>query len=85
MNALREIVDVKNNQVVIELPQNFQQRKVEVIILSLDTDEDVIKQEHLYTSKKVDYGQYFGITNIGQETIDRQLKLIRDEWERTCI
>jgi len=45
MNALREVIDVKNNQVVINLPPTFQQRKVEVIIL-LDSDEDQIAEKY---------------------------------------
>lgn len=73
MNALREIVEVKNNQIVVNLPSNFRRQKVEVIVL-LETAEEVFTQETAPRRKQVDYDQYFGVTNIGQDMIDRQLK-----------
>ena len=84
MNALREILEVHNNRVVIDLPPHFGRGTVEVIILPVEQKENRIEQEPVNGDKNVDYDQYFGITNIGQETIDRHLQAIRDEWERTC-
>jgi hypothetical protein len=84
MHALRRIIDVKDDQVIIKLPQNFQQQKVEVIIL-LDIGENRSIPEELQADKKVDYEQYFGVTNIGEVAIERELQSLRDEWERTCI
>ncbi len=83
MNAIREIIEVHNNRIVIELPQHFQKTKVEVIILSLDTDGDTAEKPPLLPqAKRKNYEQYFGVTHIGENTIERQLHRIRSEWER---
>ncbi len=38
MNAIREIKEVENNQIIIELPRGFKSKKVEIIILPFDHD-----------------------------------------------
>ncbi|MGV8915487.1 MAG: hypothetical protein ACOH1X_08560 [Kaistella sp.] len=37
MNTIRKFVDVKNNSIVVDLPDNFKAKRVEVIIISKDT------------------------------------------------
>lgn len=38
MNAIRQIVEVKDRKISIELPENFSAEKVEVIIFPVDGD-----------------------------------------------
>lgn len=38
MNAIRQIVEVKDRKISIELPENFSAEKVEVIIFPADED-----------------------------------------------
>ena len=44
MEAIRQIVKVKNNKISITLPENFSADEVEVIILSSRNDEYSIPQ-----------------------------------------
>lgn len=83
MNAIREIIEVQNNRIVIELPQSFQKTTVEVIILPLDVDEETTEPHPpLRKENTMNFEQYFGITDIGEETIERHLHTIRSEWDR---
>lgn len=46
MNAIRQIIEVKDHQLNISLPQDFNADKVEIIILSADdTDFEISEQE----------------------------------------
>ena len=40
MNAIRQIVEVKDHKINIELPENFNADKVEIIIFPADEEED---------------------------------------------
>ena len=39
MNAIRQIVEVKDHKINIELPENFTADKVEIIIFPVDEEE----------------------------------------------
>lgn len=41
MNAIRQIIDLKNNTFEITLPNNFNSKKIEVIILPVENDDDI--------------------------------------------
>jgi len=46
MNAIRQIIEVKDHQLNISLPQDFNADKVEIIILPADdTDFEISEQE----------------------------------------
>lgn len=46
MNAIRQIIEVKNHQLNISLPQDFNADKVEIIILPADdTDFELTEEE----------------------------------------
>ncbi len=51
MQAIREILEVKDNKIEIDLPENFSSDKVEVIVLSYneknDCNSDVIWKKEL--------------------------------------
>jgi hypothetical protein len=81
MYALREIYEVKNHRVVIDLPQQFQPQKVEIIIVPIDGAAQEAELSYA-EGQRVNYDQYFGVTNIGVENIEHGLASIRGEWDR---
>lgn len=44
MNAIRQFVDVKDHSFQVTLPKSFNARRVEVIILSSETQDDDIPE-----------------------------------------
>ena len=81
MNAIREIVEVKNHRIIVDLPHSFHPKTVEVIVLPVDALDHESK-EASEKQMSVDYRAYFGVTNLGTATIDTYLHQIREEWER---
>ena len=47
MQAIREYKKVQNNQLVIDLPENFKAKEVEVIILAIDAEKKEEQKESL--------------------------------------
>lgn len=45
MNAIRQIVEVKDHKINIELPENFNADKVEIIIFPADDEDFFISEE----------------------------------------
>lgn len=45
MNAIRQIVEVKDHKINIELPENFNADKVEIIIFPADEEEFFVSEE----------------------------------------
>jgi hypothetical protein len=79
MEAIRRIIKVKDNAIRIELPENYNNKTVELIILPA--------AEELYSKveeDKVDYEKLYGSLNSGLtiDQIDEQLKALRSEWEK---
>ena len=78
MQAYRTHSVVHNGQVVVQLPEGFENTDVEIIVLkSSTTSIDNLRE-------KGKFDKYFGILKTGLtiEEIDDQLKILRDEWER---
>lgn len=48
MNAIRNIVDVIDKKIVINLPEDFQAGKVEVIVLPYSDEEKIKTTDNLY-------------------------------------
>jgi hypothetical protein len=78
MEAIRKIVTVRDNLVQIELPDSFNDKKVELIIFPSEEIPNVS------TKEKFDYSQLYGSLNLGMsiDEIDKELKALRSEWER---
>lgn len=78
MQAYRTHSVVHNGQVIVQLPEGFENTDVEIIVLKT-ANTSVAKP-----GKKGKFDKYFGIlkTGLSIEEIDAQLKLLRDEWER---
>ena len=67
---------VENGQVVVVLPEGFENATVEIIVLQATAGE--LADPH----KKGKFNKYIGILKTGHsiEEIDAQLKSMRDEW-----
>lgn len=52
MNAIRQIVEVKNHKINVVLPNDFSAKKVEVIIFSSDEDIEISTLQMEETEKR---------------------------------
>jgi hypothetical protein len=71
MDAVRKIIDHATNPLMIDLPEEYKNRKVEVIVLPL---------EELKSIKKYDFSNFFGKLEWKGDALAEQRKL-RNEWE----
>jgi hypothetical protein len=78
MEAIRRIVTIKDNVLKVVLPDHYNNKQVELIILPTEESPSEVREG------KVDYEKLYGSLNSGltSEEIDRQLKDLRREWER---
>ena len=74
MQAIRQILDVNNNILSINLPDNFKANKVEVIILPITDKLKKIK-------KNLSLKFRASISKQTPEKIEFQLKELRNEWD----
>jgi hypothetical protein len=77
MEAIRKIMTVRDNTIKITLPDTYNDKEIELIILPVNdpmqVQEPVVNYEKLYGSLK---------SGLTVEEIDRQLKALRNEWNR---
>ena len=73
--AYQEITDVINHKVNLTVPEYINTDRVEVIIIPYTTPKTK-------TASRVDFNQYFGVSNIGVSKIENYLKNVRNEWDR---
>ncbi|WP_300602192.1 hypothetical protein [Niabella sp.] len=74
MDAVRKIVENSSNPLSIVLPKEYENRKLEIIVLPLDNDS-LAK-----TEKKYHFADLAGQLEWDGNALDEQKKL-RDEWE----
>jgi len=72
MDAVRKIIEHSTNPLTIELPEEYNNRKVEVIVLLLEEDN--------YVPKKYDFSRLVGKLEWQGDALAEQRKL-RDEWD----
>ncbi len=72
MEAIRKIIDHATNPLTIELPEEYQNTKVEVIVLPL--------KEMEAPPKKYDFSKFVGKLEWKGDALAEQRKL-RDEWD----
>lgn len=75
MQALRQIVNVKNHSLSIVLPNDFVADRVEVIVLPVDEPKILPKQRN---SERFDGA----ISKETAEKLHKHLNEVRSEWER---
>jgi hypothetical protein len=72
MDALRKIIENSSNPISISLPKEYENRKLEVIVLPLDNIPS--------TQKKFDFSDLVGNLEWEGDALAEQKKL-RNEWE----
>lgn len=75
MQFLRAIVESERLENVLDIPFEFKNQKVEVLILPLP--EEKKKQD-----KEFNPEDFEGILNLDPDEIEQEMKSMRDEWER---
>ena len=78
MEAIRRIMTVRDNTLKVTLPDNFNDKVVELIILPADGPMQVQEPEADY------FTQFYGSikSDITEAELDKKLKSLRDEWNR---
>ena len=66
MQALREIIEIKNNEIKFKIPSEIKSKKVELIILPID-NEKTIKKNILENLPKRKYGKV--LKNLSREQL----------------
>jgi hypothetical protein len=72
MAAIRKIIDHSDNPLTIDLPEDFKNRKVEVIVLPVEENDE--------PRKTYDFSDLVGKLEWKGDAVAEQRKL-RDEWE----
>lgn len=75
MQFVRTIVESSRLEELVAIPKEFKNQKVEVLILPLT-------KKHEKKKKTFNPDDFERILNIDPEIVDRELKNMRDEWER---
>jgi len=74
MDAVRKIIENPQNPLTIELPKEYENRRLEVIVMALDEATTNIEK------KKYDFSRFFGKLQWKGNALAEQKKF-RDEWE----
>jgi len=69
MDAVRKIIEHSTNPLTIDLPEEYNNRKVEVIVLPLEEIQE-----------KKDNSRFFGMLKWNGDTLAEQ-KGLRNEWD----
>ncbi len=72
MDAVRKIIENSSNPLTIQLPENYTNRTLEVIVLPVE--------EHTVVSKRYNFSDLVGQLEWKGDAIAEQRKL-RNEWE----
>lgn len=72
MNAVRRIIENSSNPLTIELPKEYENKKLEVIVLTVDDPNE--------SKGKYDLSSFFGKLEWKGDALAEQKKL-RDEWD----
>lgn len=72
MDAIKKIIEHSSNPLTIELPEEYNNRKLEVIVIALEEKDNA--------SKKYDFSDLAGKLEWKGDALKEQRKL-RDEWE----
>jgi hypothetical protein len=70
MNAVRKIIENSSNPITIQLPKEYENRRLEVIVLAVDE----------VPGQKIDFSEFFGKLEWKGDALAEQKKL-RDEWD----
>jgi hypothetical protein len=82
MEVIRKIVTIKDNKLTVILPDAYNDREVELIILPTERESSKVEES------RTDYfSKYYGSLkmNLPDEEIDKKLKALREEWNRDIL
>ncbi len=77
MEAIRKIIEDAAAQLIIDLPESYHNKKLEVIVLPL---EEYVQDDHFERLTIHDYSNFYGKLHWEGDAVKKQRKL-RDEWE----
>jgi predicted metalloenzyme YecM len=75
MQFVRAIVESSQLESVIKIPVEFKDQKVEVLILPLPEEKKKKKKEF-------NPDDFIGVLKIDSKELEKEIKSMRDEWER---
>ena len=75
MEAIREIVEVKEGKITLQLPKDFTAKRVELIVLPSDDEKPLPKELNISSLR----GK---LAKKDEAELDQKLQQLRDEWER---
>ena len=75
MQALREVVVPEGTTLALHVPENFANRKLEVLILPLE--DDVPQPSGVFRP-----GDFRGILNMPERELIDEISRLREEWHR---
>ncbi|MCP5046416.1 MAG: hypothetical protein GY940_04540 [bacterium] len=75
MAFIRKIINSNLLEDIIEIPVELKNKEMELLLIPMDTGESKNKE-------KFDPREFRGVTNIDEETLNGQIKSIREEWDR---
>jgi len=70
MDAVRKIIENSSNPLTIQLPEGYENKRLEIIVLPLDEEPN----------KKMDLSRFFGKLEWKGDALAEQ-KRLRDEWD----
>jgi hypothetical protein len=73
MQFVRAIVESSSLENVVEIPREFKNRKVEILILPLQEKKK---------KKEFNPEDFEGVFDLTPEEIESELRAMRDEWDR---
>jgi len=73
MEFIRKIVELNQLRSMMDIPESFQYKKVELLIIPLV--DEIQKKELKFKPKK-----FFGVSHIPD--VEEKIKEMRDEWDR---
>ncbi|MBN2893609.1 MAG: hypothetical protein JXL97_17185 [Bacteroidales bacterium] len=74
--VFRKITSIVNNEIHFKVPEDFYSDEVEVIVIPISKIEN---------NKSVNFDNYYGISDIGEKEIEKQLNELRKEWDRKVL
>lgn len=74
MEAIREIVEVKEGRITLQLPASFTAKRVELIVLPSTEEKSFSKGQKISSLRGV-------FAKKDEAALDQQLRQLRNEWE----
>lgn len=72
---VRKIIDSTMLENIVEIPVELKNKKIEMLLLPLNSNKSEIK-------KSFDPRKFRGAAKIDEEILNKQIKDLRDEWQR---